>query len=383
MTKHLRRWEEKGWCGVANADIIKETVAIVRGRSAVTTFRWVKGHAGDRGNEGADKLAKEGIEKPRAFAPIDLPAPRKYIVKGAALASMTQRSAYQGIRRWAKRGAKRSTEKRLTAACNAVEEMTGELHKEESLWRALRGKEIAKKVRDFVWKCLHGAHKIGKYWTKVPGYEERAVCRLCGVEESMEHILTKCGNAAVREAWSLGAALLAKRGIQMPVPSAGLVMGAPALNLLGEGGRVKAGDTRLARICITETAYLVWVLRCERVIGGRQGEEEHVGGEVRNRWLAAINRRFEMDRALTRVAVAEKKALSEKSVLETWRGLLKDEERMRKKWINTPGVLVGMPAVGDYPPPLGGDVNRWKSHTEAYACVHKAFPLGRQQGHCP
>ena len=54
-------WERKGWLTaakkpVANRDLWEPLVALVRERGDVE-FEWVKGHAGDPGNEAADQLA--------------------------------------------------------------------------------------------------------------------------------------------------------------------------------------------------------------------------------------------------------------------------------------------------------------------------------------
>ncbi len=55
-----RGWEKRGWKNsqkkpVANQDLWKPLVAIVKTRDV--TFRWVKGHAGNKWNDVADELA--------------------------------------------------------------------------------------------------------------------------------------------------------------------------------------------------------------------------------------------------------------------------------------------------------------------------------------
>ena len=52
-------------------------------------------------------------------------------------------------------------------------------------------------------------------------------------------------------------------------------------------------DARLYRILVTETAYLIWKVRCQRVI-----EENNIPKsqtEIHNRWVAAINERIQLD----------------------------------------------------------------------------------------
>jgi ribonuclease HI len=59
-----RGWLARGWRNskggaVANQDLWKPLLAEVGGREPQVTFRWVKGHAGDRMNAFVDQLAVE------------------------------------------------------------------------------------------------------------------------------------------------------------------------------------------------------------------------------------------------------------------------------------------------------------------------------------
>ena len=51
------------------------------------------------------------------------------------------------------------------------------------------------------------------------------------------------------------------------------------------------GASRLLCILISESAHLIWVLRCERVIQERQ----HSENEIKARWLRAINAKLTND----------------------------------------------------------------------------------------
>jgi ribonuclease HI len=73
-TKWVKGWQRNGWMTsakkpVKNADLWRRlTEAISRHE---VTWHWVKGHAGDPGNERADELARLGIEEAtRAAHPV-------------------------------------------------------------------------------------------------------------------------------------------------------------------------------------------------------------------------------------------------------------------------------------------------------------------------
>ena len=68
MTEWLTGWKAKGWKTAAkqpvkNVDLWQQLDALVNGGSHHSEWRWVKGHAGDPGNERADALANLGVEQ--------------------------------------------------------------------------------------------------------------------------------------------------------------------------------------------------------------------------------------------------------------------------------------------------------------------------------
>ncbi len=66
MSEWLANWKRRGWRTadkkpVRNADLWQELDALVTLHEV--QWRWVRGHAGDPGNERADALANQGIHK--------------------------------------------------------------------------------------------------------------------------------------------------------------------------------------------------------------------------------------------------------------------------------------------------------------------------------
>lgn len=66
ISEWIEGWKAKGWRTaskkpVKNDDLWKELDALAQGHDV--SWHWVKGHAGHPGNERADELANEGVEK--------------------------------------------------------------------------------------------------------------------------------------------------------------------------------------------------------------------------------------------------------------------------------------------------------------------------------
>ncbi len=61
ITEWIEGWKKKNWKAVKNPDLWKSLDAICQGREI--EWNWVKGHAGDPGNEKADQLANLGADQ--------------------------------------------------------------------------------------------------------------------------------------------------------------------------------------------------------------------------------------------------------------------------------------------------------------------------------
>jgi len=63
LTAHLDSWEDNRWINIKNTRFFKKATHLMRQRSMRTTMQWIKGHDGNKGNEGSDALAKQGANK--------------------------------------------------------------------------------------------------------------------------------------------------------------------------------------------------------------------------------------------------------------------------------------------------------------------------------
>ena len=343
LTTHLKTWEDQGWIGVKNAPLFKKAAYLLKRRTATTYFQWVKGHDGNQGNEECDRLAKEGVNKPEPDI-LNLEVPKDFNLQGAKLSTLTQSMAYQGIRERKPIRERQATNLNLQKAKDALHDVNGERETNESIWKGIRNPTLRIKIQQFLYKALHNTQKIGDFWEHIPEYEARQMCQTCQVSESMAHILTQCRTDAKTQIWNLARSKWPHANPPWPVISLGLILGCGSLTQPSnrepnaENHNENAypnGAVRLLQILITESAYLIWVLRCERVIQ----EKAHTRNEIEQRWLLAINKRLIDDKI---IATKIKRDIPHMKRLEnTWEEVLKKDGDLPADWPHKTEVLVG------------------------------------------
>ena len=345
LTKHLESWENTGWTGVRHAEVFKCITAWMRHRSNVTKFIWVKGHSGIDGNEEADKLARKGAEDEPPSERLDLTYPPNKIPTGAKLAALTQADLYHRIKKQKKVKSRERTRINVERMQACIEDHFQLKPSPKAIWMSIRSRDISRNIRDYLWKTMHSAYKVGKFWDNIPGHEQWSLCPVCETEESMEHILLECDAPGRTQIWKLANKLWTMRSNQ-PLPSSyGSILGC-GIAAYTKKGKPDTGLNRLFKIIMSESAHLIWKLRCERRFAkGDDPQKHHPEREIHNRWVHTMNSRLTIDSLSTNVKKFREKATKAKLVLQTWEGCLQSNEELPRNWCGKKGVLVGIAPV--------------------------------------
>lgn len=335
--KNLKNWENEGFKTVKNSQLFRTTVARLRECTAPTTFQWVKEHSSIEGNKGADKLAALGCEKPEGADLIDMHIDQEYLLPGAKLASITQSTAYKIIQQSKMDTAPyQESLDRYKMHCNmiyaqdAAIDLKGETPSPRQVWKGARHKDFSRSVCFFMWMLINDSYKVGKYWQKIPGSELRATCDRCGVEETMNHILTECQENGQELIWTLASEVWSKQTGQQLCPLIGEIMACGVIK------RVDKGTSRLYQILVSESAHLSWLLRNERRI---QGKDPAPKCEIYRRWQTRLNVHLAIDCQMTNKGRYEKKAIPKSLILKTWGKVIQDKDTLPTDFTGEPQVL--------------------------------------------
>jgi hypothetical protein len=147
----------------------------------------------------------------------------------------------------------------------------------------------------------------------------------------MEHILLQCTAPGQQEIWNLARQLWELKKKSWPRIHYGTILGCSLVTMTDDV--YKRGDNRLFHILVSESAHLIWKLRCERWITHNDSPVgQHTPAEIHNRWLQIITDKRHYGT----------KALRTKTVLDTWDEVLWDRTHLPNNWIQHTGVLVSI-----------------------------------------
>jgi hypothetical protein len=289
---------------------------------------------------------KEGARKPDDDE-LDLSIPNEFNIQGAKVTKLTQAAAYDGIKQWKPTQPRHAAEDALQRTQDAIRIYTGETETYETIWKSIRKPAIRHKIRQFLYKTIHSTYMIGQFWSHIPGAEDRQFCTTCGRTESMEHILTQCNAPPRRLIWSLAEQAWPNGTYEWPQISSGIILGCGAITTPKQTHQNAHQDKerrrpshratcRLLQILLSESAHLIWVLRCERVI---YEKSPHQQKKYEDRWYHAINDRLTIDK-FTATMIKQNKTYT-KLIKDTWEPLLYKENDLPTNWISNHEVLVG------------------------------------------
>jgi len=164
----------------------------------------------------------------------------------------------------------------------------------------------------------------------------------------MDHILIQCREKSTQLIWQLAQNLWPHRNIPWPEINLGIVLGCGCINLKPNDNQTNnqrqqkrialPGPNCLLQIILSESAHLIWVLRCKRIIQEKLLSES----EIRSRWLQAINERLTIDK-VSAMKIRRNNGFT-KLVVNTWEQALEKEGGLPINWMECSEVLVGRTA---------------------------------------
>ncbi|KAJ6566536.1 hypothetical protein B0H19DRAFT_1209608 [Mycena capillaripes] len=199
------------------------------------------------------------------------------------------------------------------------------------MWTSIRSINISRLARNFLWK------------NHIPNLEILGQCTSCQVPESLEHIMLECSAPGQQQIWQLAETLWRLRFTPWPRLNWGLLLGCALAKLKSAKGHPIPAQNRFFTILVSTSMHLVWKLRNERVLG-TSGSATH--NEIQNRWMAMINSTLKRDKLLTNRIRFGSLAINKQLILNTWSGMLHEEDSLPDDWIKSKGVLVDIrPAI--------------------------------------
>ncbi|KAF5328563.1 hypothetical protein D9611_014950 [Ephemerocybe angulata] len=251
ITKHAQLRLDEGFINTANKKVIQALVGELMHTKASVLTKKVKGHSGDVGNDGADRLANEGAVKPTPD-PLDLSKAREVEKMGAAVHALTQAMAYRAIQARSAPKPRRNTERMIEKTRAVIDELTGVNPTRGAIWTSLRRRKMATLTQKFcayAWRSLHEGYKLGKYWDNIDALrDDRMPCLECEAPvESMDHILRECRVSGQELVWRLAKEIWSETGHEWPYITVETVLGVGLLTVKDADGKMRMAHRERGR----------------------------------------------------------------------------------------------------------------------------------------
>jgi len=166
---------------------------------------------------------------------------------------------------------RRRTRISIERVIDEIDHMFQERPSLSQIWKGICHKDLNLKQQYFLWMLAHEAYRVRDYWLRMNNlaYQWRGYCQHCESKtETLEHILTECTTPGQKESWGLAEQLWKLRHKTWLMPGPAAIIACTQAHFPDRNGTPTPGDTRLYQILVTETAHLIWKIRCQRVIEG-------------------------------------------------------------------------------------------------------------------
>ena len=125
---------------------------------------------------------------------------KSYLQGEAKLGRLTQRMVYELIlRRTIEKPGGVKTWQRILEIKKRLQRKWNVRVNEEEIWKGLKNIKN-NKIQDFIWKIIHNRIRCGKFFSCIPGWEEKQFCK-CREVESIDHILHNCKESNQSKLW--------------------------------------------------------------------------------------------------------------------------------------------------------------------------------------
>jgi hypothetical protein len=222
----------------------------------------------------------------------------------------------------------------------AVKECSNITPTDEMIWKGIRSSTFQRLTREFYWKCIHNIFRVGDFWNHIQNSEIFGRCHICEVPETLEHIALECRAPEQKLIWNLTRQLWSKKYLNWPKLNWGLVLGCNLVKFYTPSGKILPEKGRLFAILVSVAWHEIWRLRVDRVL--THPGKVHSELAICTQWLRSINVSLSRDRILTNKTKFGSLSFNKKLVLNTWSGLLLNEESLPDDWTYEKGVLVGI-----------------------------------------